>query len=192
VRKERLELSRVSPLGPKPSASTSSATFARAVRFRTGRMPHTFGLRWGRQIIADAVRGSRRATERPRRRGRERSRAQLGAGHGCAGRDSQGHPPLPAAPTPGRCAIRPVRDWIPFYFIIKYLSPVAVRDRHRSGHESAATDVPRSEPKAIGRRTYPLVAFIPAPGRFLWLEHSETLSPMIPCKREGLERCVWD
>ncbi len=30
MRKERLELSRVSPLGPKPSASTSSATFARA------------------------------------------------------------------------------------------------------------------------------------------------------------------
>ena len=58
MRKERLELSRVSPLGPKPSASTSSATFARAVRFRTGRMPHTLGLRGGGQIIADAVRGS--------------------------------------------------------------------------------------------------------------------------------------
>ena len=47
MRKERLELSRVSPLGPKPSASTSSATFARAVRFRTGRMPHTFGRALG-------------------------------------------------------------------------------------------------------------------------------------------------
>ena len=37
MRKERLELSRVSPLDSKSSASTSSATFARAVRAgRTG------------------------------------------------------------------------------------------------------------------------------------------------------------
>jgi hypothetical protein len=94
VRKERLELSRVSPLGPKPSASTSSATFARAVRFRTGRMPHTLGLRWARQIIADAVRGSRQGDHAvPEATGVRVS--PLGAAHGCAWLDSQGHPSRP-------------------------------------------------------------------------------------------------
>jgi hypothetical protein len=64
------------------------------VRFRTGRMPHTLGLRWGGQIIADAVRGSRRATARPAGEGASvrvriwepvmgASGATLKATHGC-------------------------------------------------------------------------------------------------------------
>ena len=49
MRKERLELSRVSPLDSKSSASASSATFARAVR-RTSRMrPHLSAVRRGKQ-----------------------------------------------------------------------------------------------------------------------------------------------
>jgi hypothetical protein len=55
VRKERLELSRVSPLDPKSSASTSSATFARAAR--TGRTGYALSaVRRGATIIADAAR----------------------------------------------------------------------------------------------------------------------------------------
>ena len=53
MRKERLELSRVSPLGPKPSASTSSATFARAVPPDGPDAPTPVGLRRGAAIIAD-------------------------------------------------------------------------------------------------------------------------------------------
>lgn len=36
VRKKRLELSRVTPLASKASASTNSATFARVRRLKTG------------------------------------------------------------------------------------------------------------------------------------------------------------
>ena len=54
MRKERLELSRVSPLDSKSSASTSSATFARAVR--TGRTGTALpAVRRGVFIIADGL-----------------------------------------------------------------------------------------------------------------------------------------
>src|SRR6187399_566473 len=43
VRKERLELSRVTPLEPKSSASTSSATFARPVKLRSKERPRARG-----------------------------------------------------------------------------------------------------------------------------------------------------
>ncbi len=45
MRKERLELSRVAPLVPKTSASTSSATFARKIVdiFQRGSIPKALG-----------------------------------------------------------------------------------------------------------------------------------------------------
>ena len=46
VRKERLELSRVTPLAPKASASTNSATFATFPRLQAClRNPRTFNLK---------------------------------------------------------------------------------------------------------------------------------------------------
>jgi hypothetical protein len=53
VRKERLELSRVSPLDPKSSASTSSATFAlgRCLSGRTWMQINTFGRASGRLAL---------------------------------------------------------------------------------------------------------------------------------------------
>lgn len=66
MRKERLELSRVSPLDPKSSASTSSATFAlgRCFSGRTWMQINTFGQRVGAlDIIAYAVR--RRSVRSP-------------------------------------------------------------------------------------------------------------------------------
>ena len=56
MRKERLELSRVSPLDSKSSASASSATFARAVRTGRAGCGHTCRPCVGvARIIADGM-----------------------------------------------------------------------------------------------------------------------------------------
>ena len=98
VRKERLELSRVAPLEPKSSASTSSATFACKVPRRIGDGV-TVHLPAGKAVAIDVAarhRGERAETDTTRRkslphqalarkrRRRENGRAEYWASHGVA------------------------------------------------------------------------------------------------------------